>query len=176
MATEKKVQQVKEIQEKLSRSTIAVTTENRGLTVAHMTELRRKLRQKGIDYLVVKNTLLGIAAQNAGKPGIREVVKGPTAVAFGYGDVVEPARLLHEHIQATKVPLEITGAVMDGQVLAADQVRALALLPPRQVLVGQVAGTMIAPLYGLVYAMSYHLNGLARVLDGRRKQLEGAGS
>ncbi|MEE9285643.1 MAG: 50S ribosomal protein L10 [Dehalococcoidia bacterium] len=175
MPTPKKIEQVKVLEEKLGRCAIAVSTEYRGMTVADMNELRRKLRENSIDYLVVKNTLLAIAAKNAGKPGISEVVQGPTGIAFGYGDVVAPAKVLQEHIQATKVPLNIVGAVIDGQVLQADEVRALAALPPRQVLMGQVMGGLVAPLRGLAYVLNYHLAGLARVLDAHRQQLEETG-
>lgn len=176
MATEKKAQQVKALEDKLKRSTIAVSTENKGLTASQMTELRRKLREKGVELVVVKNTLLGIAADNTGKAGLRQVVRGPTAVAFGYGDIVDPAKVLHQHILESKVPLQISGAVMNGQVLSAAEVQALAVLPSKQVLMGKLVGAVIGPVYGLAYVLNYHVAGLARVLEARRKQLEGAKS
>lgn len=174
MPTEKKAQKIAEFEEKLKKCTIAVSTEYRGLKVSEMTELRRKLRAKKIELVVVKNTLVGIAGDKAGKPGIRKVVKGPTAVAFGYGEVTEPAKVLTEHIAATKIPVTITGAVMDGQVLQPADVKALAALPPKPILVGQLMGAMLGPLNGLVYALNYNMGALARVVDGRRKQLEAA--
>ncbi|MCI0768898.1 MAG: 50S ribosomal protein L10 [Chloroflexi bacterium] len=176
MPTEKKIAQVKALEEKLGRCAIAVSTEYRGMTVGQMNDLRRKLRENDIEFLVVKNNLLAIAAENAGKSGLREVVRGPTGIAFGYGDVVGPAKVLHEHIQAAKIPLSITGAFTDGRVLQAAEVRFLATLPPRPVLMGQVMGGLLAPLRGLAYVLSYHLGGLARVLDARRQQMEGSES
>ncbi len=176
MPTERKEKQVVALKDKVARCTIAISTEFRGLPMPQMNELRRKLREQGAEYVVVKNTLAAIAADQAGKPGLRQVLKGPTAIAFGYNsDVVAPARALAEHIQATKAPVTITGAVMDGQVLDAAGVRHLATLPPRPMLMAKLMGAMIGPLYGLSYVLSYHTGALARVLDARRKQLESAG-
>ncbi len=172
MPTKEKEQQVQALQDKIARCTIAVSTEFRGLTVPQMNELRRKLRERKSEYVVVKNTLLGIAADRAGKPALRQVVKGPTGIAFGYGDVVEPAKALHDHIQAMRLPVTITGAVMDGQLLQPDEVRTLATLPPKPVLMGRLLGAVLGPLYGLSYILSYHTGALARALDARRRQLE----
>jgi large subunit ribosomal protein L10 len=164
------------LEEKLQKASIAISTEFRGVSVAEMAELRRELRAAGVEYLVVKNTLARIAADNAGVSGLSEVLQGPTAIAFGYdGDVVEPAKRLTEHIRTSRVNVAITGAIMDGQILRGPEVRALATIPPKPVLVGQLMGGLLAPLNGVVYALTYHIGGLARVLDARRQQMEEAG-
>ncbi len=175
MPTQKKIDQVKEVEERLGRCTIAVTTAYRSMTVSDMNELRRKLREGAVEYLVVKNNLASIAGDNAGKPGLREILKGPTGIAFGYGEVVDAPRLLHGHIQATRGPLSIIGGLLDGQVLSGAEVVTLATLPAKPVLISQLMGGLLAPLSGVVYSLNYHLGGLARVLDARRAQLEEAG-
>ena len=174
MPTERKIKQVAYIQDRLSRCTVAVTTRNNGISVAQVNELRRKLRTASVEYLVVKNNLAGIAADNAGKPGLRDILQGPTAIAFGYGEVVDPARTLHEEIRSASLPIELLGAIVDGQTLDAAAVRELALLPPRPILMSKVMGGLLSPLYGLSYALTYHISGLARVLDGIRQQMEAA--
>ncbi len=175
MPTEKKENQVRLVQDKLDRAAIAITTEFRGVTVTQMAELRRQLRAKGVEYLVVKNALASIAADNAGKEGLRGVLKGPTAIAFGYEDVVDPAKVLTDHIRASRVNVTISGAVMGSEVLDAQDVQLLAAIPPKPVLLGQLMGNMLGPITGLAYALTYHIGGLARALEARRQQMEDAG-
>lgn len=172
MPTEKKIEQVKELEDKLRRCKVAIGAEFRGITVHQMDEVRRILRAKGIEMEVVKNTLVGIAGDRAGVPKVREVLKGPTIIAFGYKDPAEPAKILTEHIRAARVPITINGALVDGQVVNAAGVQQLATLPAKPVLVSQLMGNMLGPVSGLVYALNFHIGGLARVLDARRKQLE----
>lgn len=176
MPTQRKIDRVKALEERLRRCTIAVSTEFRGLTVADMAAVRRRLREQGIEYVVVKNTLAAIAGENAGKPGLRQILHGPTAIAFGYGELVEPPKALVEHIRASRLDINITGAIADHQVMSGTEVRALAGLPPRPVLISQMAGSLLAPLRGLAYALTYHTGALARALEARRKQLEEGGS
>ena len=174
MPTERKIRQVAYIQDRLSRCTVAVTTRNNGISVAQVNELRRKLRGAEVEYLVVKNNLAAIAADNAGKPGLRDILQGPTAIAFGYGEVVDPAKTLHEEIRSASLPIELLGAIIDGQTLDAAAVRELAVLPPKPILITKVMGGMLGPLYGLSYVLNYHISGLARALDGIRQQMEAA--
>src|SRR3989304_7274834 len=94
MPTEKKVQTVVELRDQIARSTIAIGAEYRGLTGAEMVQLRRQMRQAGIELRVVKNTLFRRAAEAAGKPHLAELVQGPTAIVFGYSDVITPARAI----------------------------------------------------------------------------------
>ena len=176
MPTAAKAAQIQEIQEKLSRATIAVSTQYAGATVKQFSQLRSKLREQQVEYVVVKNTLTAIAAANCGKVGVREILKGPTAIALGYGEVVDPARVLVEQIKAIGLPVTITGAYLDGKVLPLAEVQALAALPTKQVLLGRVMGGLLAPLYGLVVSLNYHIGGLARILEARRKQMEGDAS
>ncbi|MSQ26128.1 MAG: 50S ribosomal protein L10 [Dehalococcoidia bacterium] len=174
MPTDAKAKQIQDIQEKLSRATIAISTRNGGATVKQFNELRSKLREKKVEYVVVKNTLTGIAADNCGKSAVREILQGPTGIALGYGEVVDPAKILVEQIKAIGLPVTITGGYLDGKVLQPAEVQALAAMPSKQVLLGRVMGGLLAPLYGLAIGLNYHIGGLARTLEARRKQMESA--
>ncbi len=173
MPAEKKRQIVEDLRKRIAGCTIAIATDYRGLSVPAMTGLRRSLREKGIEYRVVKNTLTYRAAEEASKPGLREVVQGTTGLVFGYGDPVESARALYDYIRASRSSLAIRGAVVDGQVLTADQVVSLAHLPPRDVLAGMLLGQMKAPITGLVFTLKAVLTGLATVLQRHVEQQTG---
>ena len=174
MPTAKKEAQVEEIKDKLSRCTIAIATGYQGLSGSDMTDLRRRLREQGIEYRVVKNTLTLLAAQQLGKEGIGDVMQGPTGLAFGYGDEAAVAKGLNTYITSTRSPLVINGAVMGRGVISGDQVRNLATLPPREELLARLLGQMQAPVTGLVYLLSAPLRGLVTVLQ--RAAESGSGS
>jgi large subunit ribosomal protein L10 len=173
MKKEKKQEAVKKAEKVIGDAKVAVVTDYRGMTVADMNKLRRKLREAGVEYRVVKNNLAAIAAKNAGKGDMKELLIGPSAVAFGYTDEVAAAKILTEYIRMTKPPLRIRGGLLQTRLLSADEVTALALLPPREVLVARVVGQMKSPLYSLVTVLNGNLAGLTRVLQARKEQLEG---
>lgn len=175
MPTQKKIDQVAEIEKRLGKSTIAISAEFRGVTVGQINDLRKQLRAQGIDYMVVKNTLAAIAAEHIGRGGLKQVMKGPSALVFGYGEPTEPAKVLSDFIRTSRASITINGAVMEGQVLNGADVQRFAALPPKKVLMAQLLGSMLAPLQGVVYALNFHMGGLARVLGARQKQLEQAG-
>jgi large subunit ribosomal protein L10 len=185
MPTEKKQELVAEIKERFSRSTITVATDYISLSANDMTELRRRLREQGIEYRVVKNTLTWIAADEAGKPEAKSIVQGPTALAFGYGDPTQVAKTLDEYIRATRSSLTIRGAEMDGRVLSSDDIDALVSLPSKEQLLAQLLGQLQAPianlvgvlnspLSGLVGALNSPLNGLTGLLQARAQQMGGS--
>lgn len=165
MPTADKARQVEELAERFSRSTIVITTDYTGLDVGQMTELRRALRERDVEFRVIKNSLALMAADAAGKPEVKEVIDGPTGIAFGYGDATVPARALADYIRATRSPLTIRGAELDGQVLDARQVQQLASLPGKDELVAQLLSRMLSPISGLVYVLNGPIAGLARVLQ-----------
>ena len=175
MPTLKKENQIEEIKDRLSRCTIAVATGYQGMSAANMTDLRARLREQEIEYRVVKNTLTLRAASELGKDGVGDVLRGPTALAFGYGDVAAVAKGINGYITSSRMPLVILGAVMDGSILTAAQVRNLALLPSRDELVSRLIGQMQAPITGLVNVLSAPLRGLAIVLQRRVEQMESSG-
>lgn len=171
MPTEAKRQTVADLADRLGRSTIAIATDFTGLTVNEVTELRKRLREQGIEYRVVKNRLALLAADEAGQPLFRGMLEGSTAVAFGYEDVVAAAKILDGYIKETRSELKIRSGLMDGKLLTSAQLIALAALPPKNELVAKLLGQMNAPITGLATVLSGPVRALATVLQRRAEQL-----
>ena len=153
---------VAELTESFTSSSAAVLTEYRGLTVKQISDLRRAL---GSDttYSVVKNTLTKIAAGNAGLEGLDVLLAGPTAVAFVSGDPVTAAKALRDFAKANPA-LVVKGGVMDGKALTADEIKKLADLESREVLLSKMAGALKASLTNAVYLFAAPLSQAARAL------------
>lgn len=135
--------------------------------------MRRRLREAGVDYKVVKNTLARIAAKRAGREEVAGLFDGPVAVAFGYGDITEPARVLADHIQTTKSAMSIKGGFLADRVLTPDNVATLSSLPSAKVLIAMVLAEVQKPIAALVGYLSAPMQGMIGVLQARIKQLEG---
>ncbi|SHJ76555.1 50S ribosomal protein L10 [Desulfofundulus thermosubterraneus] len=161
-----------ELTEKFRTSKAAVLTNFRGLDVASMTKVRRRLRESGSELKVAKNTLTRLAANEAGLEGLDPYLEGPTAIAFGYEDPVAPAKVVAELAREFK-QLEIKAGILEGRVIDVEGVRRLADLPSREVLLARVAGGMQAPLYGFAGALQGLLRNLVYVLEAIRKQKAG---
>ena len=173
MHREEKKETVTELADKLGRCSIVISTDYRGLPVAEMNEIRRRLRQTQIEYRVVKNTLIRLAAEQANREEIVNIVEGPTAIAFGYGNVVEPAKVLLDYIRSSGSTLKIIGGLVGQRVLSPSDIAGIATLPSKEVLVGKLLGMMKAPIASLVNVLNANIAGLAHVLNARMKQLEG---
>ena len=141
---EDKVATVKEIKELFTNSRASVFTEYRGLTVAQLKELRDRLRESDATYKVYKNTLVRIAAKEAGL-SIDDTLVGPVAIAFANSDAVSAAKALNDFSVADKA-LILKGGVLGETVMSTDDIVALAKLPTREVLLAQIAGTIQSPL------------------------------
>jgi large subunit ribosomal protein L10 len=161
MARPDKAAAVAEVVDTFNASAGAVLTEYRGLTVKQLQELRRSLGENA-DYAVVKNTLALIAAKEAGIEGLDDLLTGPTAIAFINGDVVEAAKGLRDFAKANPA-LVIKGGVLDGALLSAAEVAKLADLESREVLLGKMAGAMLASLSQAVYLLNAPLAQAARL-------------
>ncbi|MFP3975998.1 MAG: 50S ribosomal protein L10 [Dehalococcoidia bacterium] len=173
---EKKSALVDEMTDKLSRSSIVIATDYRGLTVSEITALRRKLREQGAEYQVVKNTLAKRAAASSGKEHIYELFTGPTALVFGYEDPVQPARALSEYQRTMdEAPLDIKGGMLENRILTPQEVAGLATLPPKNELIAKFVGLTQSPIAKLLTVLNGNIQGLARVLQGRLNQLEQQG-
>lgn len=159
------------IKEKLESSKGVVVTDYRGLNVANVTELRKKLRDAGVEYKVVKNTLTKIAAQQLGLEGLDPFLEGPTAIAFGMEDAVAPAKVIAEFSKDHK-ELEIKAGVLEGKVIGVNEIKALAELPSREVLLAKLLGGMQSPLYGMANVLQGNLRNLVYVLDAVRQKQE----
>ncbi len=167
MLREKKTQIIGQLTDKLSRGTIVIATSYQGLTAKEMTELRRALAEGAVDYHVVKNTLTRFAARRAGKEQVMSIVNGPIALAFGYGDVVEAAKVLSRYIKSGDLAVQIKGGLLGERVLSADEVVALASLPSREILVSQLIAQLQAPARSLHNVLSSPLRGLCHVLQAQ---------
>ena len=162
MARPDKAAAVEELKEAFTSSNAAVLTEYRGITVKGLRDLRRALGEDA-SYAVAKNTLTLIAAREAGLDGLEDQLTGPTAIAFIRGDVATVAKGLRDFAKDNPL-LVIKAGVMDGRVLDADEVKKLADLESREVLLAKLAGAMQANLSKAVYLIAAPLNQAARAL------------
>jgi len=173
MIREKKEQSVSKIEEWLSNSEVVIVTDYRGMTVSEIGQLRRQLGESDTEYHVVKNNMARIAAENAGQQELKDLLKGPSALAFGRGEVSDPARILSDFIRTAKVPMSIKGGLLGGRLLTQYQIASLATLPPRETLIALLMRQMQAPISSLLTVLSANMSGLLRVLEARKQQLEG---
>ncbi len=164
---------VSALHEKFEQKKILILVDYKGLNVPKINELRSKLRQAGVEFRVVKNTLLVRAALETDVELIREQFEGPSAVALSYDDPVAPAKVLYEFIKDND-KLQIKAGVMGGTVLDADGVKRLSDLPSREVLLAMTLGTMNAVPTGLVRALSNIPERLLYALQAISDQKEAA--
>ena len=140
------------IKEKFEKAQTVVLVDYRGLTVAEDTELRNQLRKAGVEYAVLKNTMISRAIEGMNVDEMHASLEGPTAVAFGYEDMIAPAKILSEFAKKSK-KLTIKCGVCDGAYLNADGVEALASLPSKEVLVAKIMGSMMSSVSKFVYCV-----------------------
>jgi large subunit ribosomal protein L10 len=174
MARPDKAAAVAELTEKFQSSPAAVLTEYRGLTVAQLTKLRQAISEHAT-YAVVKNTLTDIAAREAGVTAFEGQLTGPSAIAFVTGDPVETARSMRDFARENPA-LVIRGGLLEGKALSADEVRQLADLEPREVLLAKLAGAMKASMSQAAALFVAPLAQAARVVDALRQKQEEQGS
>lgn len=153
---------VGEIVDRIKKAQSVVMFDYRGLTVGEVTALRVEMRKAGIEYVVLKNSMVERACDTLGiDSSIKEMLKGPSAFAFGYDDAVAPAKILKDFIKKVK-KCSLKGGIVDGMVTDAKGIEALADLPPREVLIARMLGSMMSPISGLAIA----LDQLAKKLGG----------
>jgi large subunit ribosomal protein L10 len=141
-----------------------IVADYRGLSVPQVAEVRRSLRETGATFHVAKNTLTRIAAERSGREGLVELLQGPTAIAFAREDVAGTAKRLQDAARMTRT-LAVRGALMEGRLLGADDVRRIAELPSREVILAQAVGAISAPLQAAASVISAPLRDLVMVLD-----------
>jgi large subunit ribosomal protein L10 len=169
-----KQEQLAMLKDRVARANSILAVDYRGMTVAQMTELRRKLRGAAgdqVEYRVAKNTLLKRAADGSPLAGIGGFLAGPTAVAFAFDEPAAVAKVLVDYAKDNE-KLSIKGGVIEGDVLDASGIERLARTPSRQELRGMLAGAVQAPLQNLVGALNSLLGSLCHALEQRRTQLE----
>ncbi|HAP4716933.1 TPA: 50S ribosomal protein L10 [Enterococcus faecalis] len=151
-AIAKKETLVQAAAEKFESAASVVIVDYRGLTVEEVTNLRKQLRDAGVEMKVIKNSILSRAAKKVGLDGLDEVFTGPTAVAFSNDDVIAPAKIIDEFAKDAKA-LEIKGGVIEGKVSSVEQITALAKLPNREGLLSMLLSVLQAPVRNVAYAV-----------------------
>jgi large subunit ribosomal protein L10 len=174
MPTEKKKQIMDTLEQFFAQSNSGIMTDYRGLKTSDVVSLRRKLKDAGVEYHVVKNSLARLAAGKAGKDQIASIFEGPMAIAFVKGDISKSAKVLTDHITTAKMAMVIKGGFLGNKLMTAKEVVTISTLPSKEILIGRVMGGIQGPLYALLNQLNAPLRGLAVVLQGRIKQLEGA--
>lgn len=150
---EKKQQVVADLSEQLKNSVAGILVNYKGITVADDTKLRRELREAGVKYNVIKNTLIKRAADDAGLEGLDSVLEGTTALATSENDYVAAANVLVKYAETSKT-FEIKSGFMDGKVISVDEINRLAKIPSKEVLLAQVLGGFLAPLSSLAIVLN----------------------
>ena len=160
MPTEAKRETVAELKGELSNSTAMIVSEYRGLKVSEIAEIRRALRKSDVSYRVVKNRLMRIAANESGYDALSSFLEGPSAIAFGSGDEATIAKAVLDATRPYKI-VKVKGAVLGNRAIDADGVTRLATLPPREVLLAQIAGAIAAPMASLASLFDAPLRDIA---------------
>lgn len=145
---------VSEVREKLEKQTSLVFVDYKGINVEDVTELRKKFREAGVDYKVYKNTLFKRATQEAGLDNLHEYLQGTVAVAFGYGDVIAPAKTLNQFVKEhPKTTISVKAGLVEGKVMSAEEMKALGDLPSKEVLVSMLLGALQGSIRNLAYSL-----------------------
>ena len=174
--TPKKQAVVAEIKTWLESAKSVVITSYKGLNVATDTQMRRELREAGVQYKVVKNTMLRLAAKDLGIEGLDSHLEGTTAIAFSTADAVAPAKILVDFMKKNKLEdpgiLTIKAGILDKKVLSDKEVKALASLPSKEELIAKLLGSMNAPLSNTVGLLSAIIRNAVGVIDALREKKE----
>ncbi|WIG58864.1 MAG: hypothetical protein OJF49_001611 [Ktedonobacterales bacterium] len=173
MPTAAKAGVIEEMTEKLQRARGAVLLQTEGITVAEISEIRRRLSNNAIELHVVKNTLLRIASERAEYKDISSILSGQTTIALSYDDEVAAAKAITDVLKQVKTvkPVTIKAGILDKGPIPASQVDALAKVPPREQLHGQIVGTLMGPLNQVYGVLTAPMRDLVNVLEARARQL-----
>ncbi len=166
MEKAKKTDVIASLKKNLSENEFVITTTYQGSTAQSLAQMRWTLASAGIEYHVVKNTLLRIAAEETGRTAVMQILEGPMALGFAR-DPIEAARTFRQHTRAKESLVRVQGGLLGDRVLSGAEVLALADLPPRDVLLAQLASQLQAPVSRLHRALSWPLQGFRNVLQAR---------
>ena len=161
---ESKKAAVADLVEELKGAAAGVIVDYRGLTVEEDTELRRKFREAGVEYKVVKNTLTSRAAKEVGLEALDPILNGPTALAMSVDNPVAPAKIIAEFAKKHEA-LEVKAGFMDGAVMSVAEVNTLAATPTREELLAKMMGSMKSPISGLVRLLNTIVEGGVEMVD-----------
>jgi len=149
---EQKIAAVEALSDKMGKAAAGVLVKYQGITVEDDTKMRAALRKAGVEYSVMKNSIIGRACANVGFNALTDGLEGMNAIAVSMDDPIAPAKILKEYAEKIE-SFEIRGGFCDGEILDAEGVNALASIPPKEVLVGKILGSIQGPLYSLAFAL-----------------------
>jgi large subunit ribosomal protein L10 len=172
MPTQRKIEIVSELTDKMQRSQLALVADYRGMTVAEMKELRTILRANNAELVVAKNTLLTLAARETGREAIEPMLAGPTAVAFVYEDIAKGAKVLNDYIKGSQ-KFKPRGGLLGNAAIQPDGLEAVTKLPTREQALAGVVGSVAAPVAGVVGVINAAVSNVLYVLQARIDQLGG---
>lgn len=177
MPNQKKDLQIGELRDLLAETKGAVLTEYRGLTMADMTKLRRKLLDQNAEYHIVKNTLFKRALGDTLSPELEELLKGPTAIVFLKGEITAPTKTTLDFVRDSKKPeVTVKGGYYEGKIYNPEQVAAISKLPSREQLVASVCGSINAPLSNFVGTLDGILSSFVRTIQAIADQKAESGA
>jgi len=164
----KKEELVAELEVKLKNAKMVVFTDYMGLKMDDLSAIRREGRKQQVEYKIFKNTLVKLAAKNAGVSLPEDLLRGPLAIAFGQGDGLAPAKIIAEAARGNE-NLKIKAGIFEGRLISEAEVKDLALIPGREELYAKLVGSVSAPLSGMLNVLSGNIRGLVNVLDAYQK-------
>lgn len=176
LTREQKQQLIDEYAERLGRAQVLIWSRYSAINVTQLTAFRRQVQATGGEIVVVKNSLMHRALEARGLPYSEDAMAGPNLVAFAYDDIAGTTKAVSDFARTSNERLAIVGGIVGGKVASVEQIRSLADLPSREVLVSRVIGGVQAPLSGLVGTLSAVVRGVMNVLNARVQQLEGSDS
>jgi large subunit ribosomal protein L10 len=162
--------------QKVNRAQVMIWANYRSMKVAQIGDLRRQLRPLGGEAVVVKNTIMRHALENAGRPTNKEIMDGPCVVTFVYGEVAPVAKVVTDYARLNEAVFQVTGGVAGNSLLTTAQVQALTTLPSREIMLARVVGGIQAPISSFVGTLAAMVRGVMNVLNARIEQLEGSPS
>jgi large subunit ribosomal protein L10 len=173
MPTQRKVESVADLKDKLERTQMTLVADYRGLTVAEITDLRKRLRETGAELIVAKNTLTLIAAKETGYAALEEYLSGPTALAFAFDDAAKTAKAINDYNKGPK-KLVVRGGMLGNSPLSANALDQVASLPTREQVLAQIVGGISSPVAGVVGVINAAITNVLYVLQARIDQIQPA--
>ena len=174
LSKDSKKEILKDLIEKLKESKGVVLTDYQGMNVSQISSLRNELKEKRVEFKIVKNTLLEKASEELNVEDLTKDLIGCTAMAFCSDDGIAPAKLLKEYFKKNKIDLRIKSGLIDGRVFSPEKIIEIASLPSKNVLIAQMINGVKSPLYSLVFILQGPLRGLIYTLEAVKKQKEKA--
>ena len=171
MPTDKKQATVADLAERMRECTVVISTDFRGLPVNELTALRSHLRERSLEYRVVKNRLAALAAHEAGREELVPLLQEATGLMLGHGDSLEAVKAIDEYVRTTRSRLVVRSGLMDGELVSGAQLSVLASLPSKEVLLAKLMGQLQSPLYWLAGVLNSPIQGLAILLQRRAEQI-----